>query len=87
VSLADLKAFLRVTHDDDDTLLAALLASAEDEMERYLEASELPAAPSVQLGVWMLVRSAYDTETPDDALRWRQAAHSTAHSYRTGLGV
>ena len=87
MSLANLKAFLRVTHDEDDTLLSALLASAEDELERYLEVSELPAAPSVQLATWMLVRSAYDAETPDDALRWRQAAHSTAHSYRTGMGV
>ena len=85
--LADLKEFLRVTHDEDDALLAALGDAAEDEMTRYLEVSQLPPVASVTVAAMMLVRSSYDAETPDDAARWRDVARTMAHSYRTGMGA
>lgn len=87
VSLADLKAFLRVTHDEDDALLASLLSAAEDELLRYLERSELPVAGSVDLAVCFLCRAGYDAETADESARWREVARTTCHSYRTGIGA
>ena len=87
VSLADLKDFLHVTHDEDDDLLSSLLSAAEDELLRYLERSELPIAASVDLAVKFLCRSAYDAETADESARWREVARTTCHSYRTGIGA
>ena len=85
--LADLKEFLRVTHDEDDALLTALCDAAEDELTRYLEVSQLPPVASVTVAVMMLVRANYDAETPDDAARWSDVARTMAHSYRTGMGA
>jgi len=45
IALTTVKSFLRVTHDDDDTLLQALLDGAEDEALRILNRSELPGLP------------------------------------------
>lgn len=87
VTLEILKDFLRVTHDEDDTTLALLLGAAHDEAVRYLDVSELPDADSVDLGVMMLVRAAYDAETSDEAQRWREIARSTMHNHRQGLGA
>ena len=87
VSLADLKAFLRVTHDEDDALLASLMSAAEDELLRYLERSELPDAASVDLAIKFLCRASYDAETADESARWRDVARTTAHSWRTGIGA
>ena len=87
VALADLKEFLRVSHDEDDALLTALIASAEDELARYLEVSELPFAASVDLAVKFLCRASYDAETADESARWREVARTTAHSYRRGIGA
>ena len=87
VLLTDLKAFLRVTHDEDDAMLTSLLAAAEDELLRYLERSELPIASSVDLAVCFLCRAAYDAETADESSRWRDVARTTCHSYRTGIGA
>ena len=87
VSLADLKAFLSVTHDDDDVKLTMLLGAAEDELLRYLERSELPVAGSVDLAVCFLCRAGYDAETADESARWREVARTTCHSYRTGIGA
>jgi hypothetical protein len=87
VSLADLKAFLSVTHDEDDVKLAMLLSAAEDELLRYLERSELPDAASVDLAVCFLCRAGYDAETADESARWRDVARTTCHSYRTGIGA
>lgn len=85
--LADLKAFLHVTHDEDDALLTALGEAAEDELLRYLDVSELPTAASVTTAAMMLVHCSYDSDTPDEAARWRDAALTMAHSYRQGIGV
>ena len=85
--LADLKAFLRVTHDEDDAMLIALGEAAEDELAGYLGVSELPTSAAVSLASWMLVRAAYDADTPEDSQRWREAARTTAHHYRIGMGA
>lgn len=87
VDLAKLKSFLRLTHDEDDANLTVLLAAAKDEATRFLEVSDLPDVPSVDLAVMMFVRSSYDAETADEAQRWREIARSTMHSYRKGLGA
>ena len=87
VSVADLKAFLSVTHDEDDVKLTMLLGAAEDELLRYLERSELPIAGSVDLAVCFLCRAGYDAETADESARWREVAYTTCHSYRTGIGA
>lgn len=87
VSVADLKAFLSVTHDEDDVKLTMLLGAAEDELLRYLERSELPDAASVDLAVCFLCRAGYDAETADESARWREVARTTCHSYRTGIGA
>ncbi len=87
VSLDQLKAFLSVTHDEDDVKLTMLLSAAEDELLRYLERSELPVAGSVDLALCFLCRASYDAETADESARWRDVARTTAHSYRTGIGA
>ena len=45
IALATVKAYLRVTHTSDDTLLQTLLDGAEDEALRYMNRSELPGLP------------------------------------------
>ena len=87
LTLADLKAFLSVTHDEDDAKLTLLLSGAEDELLRYLGTSELPIKPSIDLALCFLVRASYDAPDADEADRWREVARSTAHSYRVGLGA
>lgn len=42
IALATVKAYLRVSHTADDTLLQALLDGAEDEALRVMNRSELP---------------------------------------------
>lgn len=45
ISLATVKAALRVTHSSDDALLQALIDGAEQEAMRYLNRTELPTLP------------------------------------------
>jgi len=86
-TLAEVKAFLRVNHDEDDAMLTALMLSAEDELASYLGVSELPNKPAVITSVCLLVRSNYETESPDDAARWRDVARNISHGYRVGIGI
>ncbi|WP_440221836.1 head-tail connector protein [Dokdonella sp. MW10] len=44
VTLDQVKAWLRATHDEDDALLRDLIDAAEDEALRYLELAALPRA-------------------------------------------
>lgn len=44
IALATVKAYLRVTHTDDDALLQTLLDSAEAEAMRYMNRTYLPGA-------------------------------------------
>lgn len=45
ITLAQVKADLRVTHNDDDTLLQTYLEAAEDQVKRFLNRDELPTLP------------------------------------------
>lgn len=45
ISLATIKADLRVTHNADDALLQVLLDAAEDECLRFLNRTQLPTLP------------------------------------------
>lgn len=45
VQLEDVKADLRIIHDDDDLLLQSLIDSAEQECMRFLNRSQLPTLP------------------------------------------
>jgi hypothetical protein len=45
IALASIKAYLRVTHSSDDTLLQMLLDGAEDEALRFMNRSEFPGLP------------------------------------------
>jgi hypothetical protein len=45
IALATVKAYLRVTHSNDDALLQALLDGAEDEALRFMNRDELPGLP------------------------------------------
>ena len=44
-ALADVKAALRVTHDEDDALLTRLIGSALRECLAFLDNGSLPAVP------------------------------------------
>lgn len=99
IALADVKADLRLTHNDDDALLQILLDAAEDEAARFLNASELAsaassstssdyaAAPSIYAAVFLLVRAKYDAATPDEIAGLRRNAEVLLMPYREGLGV
>ena len=86
-TLAEVKAFLRVNHNADDAMLTALMLSAEEELASYLGVTELPNKPAVVTSVCLLVRSSYETESPDDAARWRDVARNISHGYRAGIGI
>lgn len=50
ITLNDVKATLRVTHDEDDALLLRLIDSAEQECLRFLGRAELPTLPLEYVG-------------------------------------
>lgn len=108
IALATVKAYLRVTHSEDDTLLQALLDAAEDEALRFLGRDELPGlpydlpedsssepdidtesaiAPSVIVGVCLLVRAQYEEPDADKVPVWRRCAEAVLQPYRTEMGV
>lgn len=58
-TLSDCKAFLRVTHDEDDALLTRLLGSATREALAYLDDDRLPDVPG----------PAVETDIPEDVLQ------------------
>lgn len=60
VSLSEAKLFLRVSHEDEDALIATLIAAAKDRLETALgiELDEVSPAP-LRLAVLDLVARAY----------------------------
>ena len=58
-TLSDCKAFLRVTHDEDDALLTRLLGSATREALAWMDDDRLPDVPG----------PAADVDIPEDALQ------------------
>lgn len=100
MSLIDLelvKQDLRVTNDDDDTLIQVLLDAAEDEALQFLGTSELPyvmtqyssetIAPSVYAAVFLLVRAKYDETNPEQIGHFRRAAETLLMPYRESIGL
>lgn len=55
VTLADAKSFLRVAHDDDDGLIATLIASARSHVERATRRALLSQT-------WRLIRDAWPSD-------------------------
>lgn len=89
-TLADCKAFLRVTHDDDDVLLVRLLGSATREALAWMDTDTLPTVPGepatldvpedVVQGIFLLVQADYDGN-PDKREVYRKAATSLLRPY------
>lgn len=93
----DVKASLRVTHDDDDAEITRLIGSATREVLRVLDSAECPVpAPAdpaadvtvpeeVVQAVVILVKADYDAD-PKDRAAYRKAAIDMVTTYRT-LGI
>jgi hypothetical protein len=81
-TLTDLKAFLRVTHEDDDALLTRLLSSATREAQAWMDDDDaLPDLPddAVQ-AVFLLVQADFDGD-PAKRATYRQAATALLRPY------
>ena len=89
-TLADLKAFLRVTHDEDDALLTRLLGSATREALAWMDDERLPDVPGpavemdipedVLQGIFLLVQADYDGD-PAKRESYRKAATALLRPY------
>lgn len=94
ITLAQVKADLRVTHNEDDTLLQVLLDASEDEALRFLNASELPLnpdatdapMPSIYAAVFLLVRAKYEAAEPGTIEGLRKCAETLLMPYREQMG-
>lgn len=95
--LDDVKASLRVTHDDDDTEITRLIGSATREVLRVLDSADYPvptpADPAADVtvpeevvqAVVILVKADYDAD-PKDRAAYRKAAIDMVTTYRS-LGI
>lgn len=95
--LDDVKASLRVTHDDDDAEITRLIGSATREVLRVLDSADYPvpapADPSADVivpeevvqAVVILVKADYDAD-PKDRDAYRKAAIDMVTTYRS-LGI
>ncbi|MFU2486899.1 head-tail connector protein [Thauera sp. WH-1] len=89
-TLADLKAFLRLTHDEDDALLTRLLGSATREALAWMDDDRLPDVPGpavemdipedVLQGIFLLVQADYDGD-PVKRESYRKAATALLRPY------
>lgn len=91
-ALADVKAALRVTHNDDDALLSRLIGSAMRECLAFLDNGALPAVPGtasdveihedVFQAVVLMVSADYDA-SPEKRTAYRAAAEQLLWPYRS----
>lgn len=89
-TLSDCKAFLRVTHDDDDALLTRLLGSATREALAWMDDDRLPDVPGpavemdipedVLQGIFLLVQADFDGD-PFKRDAYRKAATALLRPY------
>ena len=89
-TLSDCKAFLRVTHDEDDALLTRLLGSATREALAWMDDDRLPdvPGPSVEMdipedvlqAIFLLAQSDYDGD-PAKRESYRKAATALLRPY------
>jgi hypothetical protein len=102
VTVAEVKAYLRLTHSSDDPLLQQLIDMAEDECLQYLDRDVLPnlddpnstttttdgeLAQSVRGGIYLLVQALYEGVAPDDMIALRSRVQTMIAPYRQKLGV
>lgn len=110
VRIEQVKAFLDLTHNEDDAKLQELIDGAEDEALQFLGLPDLPRrsapterecdsntpdpvsdsddlAPSVRMGIYLIVQGMYEAKDAAEMLLVRQAAELKWHPYRCGLGV
>lgn len=97
VSVAEVKEFLRIVHDDDDAMLQALIDSAEREARSFLGHDSLevdetdvdaPTVPAdVKTAIKLLVRADYDATDAEQAQAWRKCAEVKMYPYRQNIGV
>ena len=89
-TLSDCKAFLRVTHDEDDALLTRLLGSATREALAWMDDDRLPDVPGpavemdipedVLQAIFLLAQSDYDGD-PAKREGYRKAATALLRPY------
>ena len=110
VTLDQMKAYLRVTHNADDVLLQDLIDGAEDEALRYLDRESLPRrneaadteadsntpepasdaddlAPTIRIGIYLIVQSMYEGKDASEVAACRQAAEIKWQPYRGRIGA
>jgi len=88
--LDECKAFLRVSHDDDDALLTRLIGSATREVLAYMDDARLPVVPGPTVevdlpadavqAVYLMVQADYDGD-PAKRDIYRKAAASLLRPY------
>ena len=91
-AIADVKAALRVTHDEDDALLTRLIGSALRECLAFLDNGTLPAVPGpaadvdipedVFQAVVLMVAADYDA-SPEKRTAYRAAAEQLLWPYKS----
>ena len=91
-ALSDVKAALRVTHDEDDALLTRLIGSAMRECLAFLDNGTLPAVPGaaadvdipedVFQAVVLMVSADYDAST-EKRTAYRAAAEQLLWPYKS----
>lgn len=91
-ALADVKASLRVTHDEDDALLTRLIGAAVRECLAFLDNGSLPAVPGAAADVdipedvfqaVVLMVSAYYDASPEERTAYRAAAEQLLWPYKS----
>lgn len=91
-ALDDVKAALRVTHDEDDALLTRLIGSAMRECLAFMDNGTLPAVPGASVdveipedvfqAVVLMVSADYDA-SPEKRTAYRAAAEQLLWPYRS----
>ena len=91
-ALTDVKAALRVTHDEDDVLLTRLIGSAMRECLAFLDDGTLPAVPGAAVNVdihedvfqavVLMVSADYDA-SPEKRTAYRAAAEQLLWPYKS----
>lgn len=110
VTIEQIKAFLQVTHSEDDGKLQELIDGAEDDALQFLDVAVLPRrtaptlqdwdsntpdpvsdsadlAPSVRMGIYLIVQGMYEAKDAAEMLLVRKAAEVRWMPYRGNLGV
>jgi len=91
-ALSDVKAALRVTHDENDVLLTRLIGSAMHECLAFLDDGTLPAVPGAAVNVdihedvfqavVLMVSADYDA-SPEKRTAYRAAAEQLLWPYKS----